>query len=233
MKKTNREAEGSAFSWAVPEELGIPPDQLRLRLDFYHQAVEMTFFEDDIVTTKMVSAMDVAFSLASELSFGTGLLPPDTLWWKNTRGGPIYALYTMPKIRKVALLQDARKAPRRFTIPLPGFIFLCRPGQPPWVYAVKKRPTKDTDIVYNAPLCNIFANGRTCPGNHRYPERVADMEHSFFMSFFTPTANLTDRSLKFPQNIVLLWEYLDKKKAFPMCDLVQHATIGDLMSLED
>ncbi|GAI49377.1 unnamed protein product, partial [marine sediment metagenome] len=65
----------TGFSWAVPEELGIPPDPLRLRLDFHHQAVEMTFFEGETVTSKVVSAMDVAHALASELSFGSGLLP--------------------------------------------------------------------------------------------------------------------------------------------------------------
>ncbi len=26
-----------AFKWAVPKELGIPADPLRLRLDFHHQ----------------------------------------------------------------------------------------------------------------------------------------------------------------------------------------------------
>jgi len=227
------ETEKPTVAWAVPEELGIPPDPLRLRLDFHHQAVEMTFFEEDTVTSRIVSAMDVTHALASELSFGTGFLPPDTLWWKNTKGGPLFALYATPKIRKVALLIEASKAPLRLTIPLPGFVFLCRPGEPPWVYAVKKRPTKLTDTVYNAPLCNIFANGRTCPGSHQYPERVADMEQSFFTSFFSPTADLRNRSRMFPKNVVLLWEYLDKQKAFPTKDLVEFSTIRNLMDLGD
>ncbi|GAI89326.1 unnamed protein product, partial [marine sediment metagenome] len=116
------------YKWAIPEELNVPPDPLRLRLDFHHQAVEMTLFEGESVTKKLVSAMDVAHALATDLSFGTGLLPPGTLWWENTRGGPIFALYVEPKVRKVALLEVATKPPRRFTIPLPGFIFLCSPS---------------------------------------------------------------------------------------------------------
>ncbi|MBA7689612.1 hypothetical protein ES703_98120 [subsurface metagenome] len=144
----------------------------------------------------------------------------------------MFALYVEPKVRKVALQETATGPPRRFTIPLPGFIFLCSPGRPPWVYAVKKKPTKETDIVYKAPLCNIFENGLTCPGNHRYPTRVADIVQSFFMSFFTTTANLKDRSLSFPNNIVRLWESLDKKHKFPMQDLVKHGTIKDLMNME-
>ncbi len=220
------------FSWAVPPELGIPPDDIRLRLDFFHQSVEMTFFEGETVTSKPVDALDVAHALASELSFSSGLLPADTLWWRNTRGGPVVALYVEPKIWKLALQEDPKKPARRFTIPLPGLIFLCTPGQPPWVFAVKKRPTKETDIVYAAPLCNIFADGRSCPGSHEYPTRVADMVQSFFISFFSRTADLKNRSQKFPGSVVHLWEFLNRKKVYPLEDLVKHATVKDLMEME-
>ena len=220
------------FQWVVPESLQIPADPLICRLDFHHQAVVMTLFDGDMVDTKVVSALDVAHALASDLSFGSGLLPPNTLWWSNTRRGPIFALYVEPKIRKFALLVDANKPPRRFTLPMPGFIFLCTPGQAPWVFAVKKRPTKETDVVYRSPLCNIHENGRSCAGTHRYPNRVADMVNSFFTSFYTATADLRNRSLMFPNNVVSLWEHLDKKKRFPMADLVKHGTVRDLMEGE-
>ncbi len=220
------------FLWAVPEELGIPPDPLRLRLDFHHQAVVMTNFQAETVTRKVVSAMDVAHALAGELSIGSGLLPDRTLWWRNTRSGPVVAIYDEPQVRPLALLLDVDKPPIRFKVPLPGLIFLCRPGNPPWVYAVRKKPTKETDIVYKAPLANVFANGRTCPGSHEFPMRVADIVQSFFMSFFSATADLQNRSNKFPQNVIHLWEHLNNKKQFPMGDLVKHGTVRDLMEME-
>ena len=219
------------FQWTVPESLRIPPDPLRCRLDFHHQAVVMTLFDGDMVDTKVVSALDVAHALASDLSFGSGLLPPNTLWWSNTRRGPIFALYVEPNIRKFALLVDANKPPRRFTLPMPGFIFLCTPYQAPWVFAVKKRPTKESDVVYNSPLCNIHQSGRSCAGTHKYPDRIANMVQSFFTSFYTATANLTDRSQKFPHNVVSLWIHLDNKKHFPMADLVKHGTVRNLMEM--
>jgi len=222
-----------AFRWAVPKELGIPADPLRLRLDFHHQSTVMTYFQSDTLTvTKQVDAMDVAHALASDLSFGSGLLPPDTLWWQNTRGGPVFALYVEPKIWKLALQEDIKKPPQRFTIPLPGLIFLCTPGQAPWVYAVKKRPNKETDIVYRAPLANIFNNGRSCPGSHQYPTRIGDVVQSFFVSFFSATADLSHRSKKYPKNVLQLWKYLDDKKKFPNDDLVEHGNIADLMTME-
>jgi len=222
----------SAFSWAVPKELGIPADPLRLRLDFHHQSTVMTYFQGDIVTTKQVDAMDVAHALASDLSFGSGLLPPDTLWWQNTRSGPVFALYVEPKIWKLALQENIKNPPHRFNIPLPELIFLCTPGQAPWVYAVKKRPTKETDIVYRAPLANIFNNGRSCPGSHQYPIKTGDIVPSFFISFFSATADLSHRSKQYPKNVLQLWKYLDGKKKFPSNDLVEHGTISDLMAME-
>ncbi|GAJ16172.1 unnamed protein product [marine sediment metagenome] len=220
------------FEWAVPEKLGIPPDPLRLRLDFHHQAVVMTNFKEETTTRKVVSAMDIAHALASELSFGTGLLPDRTLWWQNTKGGPVVALYVEPQVRLLSLQMDAGQPPRRFKVPLPGLIFLCRPGTPPWVYAVKKKPTKETDAVYKAPLANVFSSGRTCPGSHKFPMRIRDIVESFFMSFFSATADLYNRSNKFPKDVILLWAYLDKKKRFPKEDLVAHGTVRDLMEME-
>ncbi len=224
--------EKTGFKWAVPEELGIPPDKLRARLDFYHQAVVLNIYDAEIATTRVVSAMDVSHALANDLSFGTGLLPPGTIWWRNTRGGPVCAIYEEPKIWKVALEVSVRKPPNRFILPMPGLIFLCSPGKPPWVYAVKKKPTKETDDVYNAPLCNLYADGRSCPGNHQYPLRVADMVHSFFTSFFTATASLNKRSVKYPENVVGLWKFLNNKKRFPAADLVRIGMIKDLMDME-
>jgi len=224
--------ETTGFKWTVPGDLNVPPDKLRARLDFFHQAVVLNIYDTEVVTTRVVSAMDVAHALANDLAFGTGLLPPATIWWRNTRGGPVYALYVEPKIWKVALELDIQTPPRRFNLPMPGLIFLCSPGRAPWVYAVKKKPTKETDGVYNAPLCNIHENGRSCAGTHDYPTRVADMAHSFFTSFFTATASLRNRSKQYPENVVRLWESLDNKKRFPAGDLVQIGTIRDLMNLE-
>lgn len=221
-----------AFKWVVPKDLGIPPDKLRARLDFYHQAVVLNIYDSEVTTTRVVSAMDVAHALANDLSFGTGLLPPGTVWWRNTRGGPIYAIYVEPKIWKVALELSLKKRPRRFNLPMPGLLFLCAPGRPPWVYAVKKKPTKETDNIYNAPLCNLYQNGRSCPGTHQYPTRVADMVQSFFASFFTATADLRNRSTMYPESVVNLWESLDKKKKFPVADLVRIGMIRDLMNME-
>lgn len=220
------------LQWAIPAELGIPPDPLRLRLDFFHQAVQMTYYTGDVVESKIVSANDVAIALANEISFHTGLLPDNALWWRNTRSGPIFALYEPPKIRTLALQLDIEKPPTRYKIPLPGFVFLAAPARPPWVFAVKRRPTKETDQIFHAPLLNIFNNGRSCGGSHKYPNRVGDVIESFFISFFSHTADKSNRSKRYPKDVMKLWEFLDKKKGYPMDDLIQFGVISDLMKME-
>ncbi len=231
-KTTKPNEKPSPFSWAVPEELGVPPDPLRLRLDFHHQAVTMTYFDGDVVDTKLVSAMAVAHALASELSFGTGLLPENTLWWSNTSRGPVTAVYAAPQVWKVALQVTIDKPARRLQIPLPGLVFLCAPCQPPYVYAVKKRPAKQTDKIYRAPLANIFANGRSCPGSHTYPNDVRETVKSFFLSFFSVAGDLQNRSHKFPGSVIKLWEDLEGKNKFPLDDLVECGIVENLVRAE-
>lgn len=229
--KTKTKNSKKSLQWAIPEELGVPPDTLRLRLDFFHQAVEMTLFEGDAVESRMVSALDVAMVLAGELHFSSGLLPENTLWWQNTEAGGVWAIYEPPKVRKVAIMLKVGEPPERLTIPLPGFIFLCSPGKPPWVYGVRRKPTKENDNIYKAPLLNIFANGRSCPGNNEYPQRVNDIIENFFISFFSHAGEVSGRSQKFPNDAHLLWRYLNGKQHFPMDDMVKHGTVTDLIMM--
>lgn len=231
-KELIEEIENRLFKWAIPESLEIPPDPLKMRLDFHHQAVVMHWFDGDVAVTKLVSALDVAHALAQELSFSTGLLPANTLWWSNTKEGPVFALWEGPKVWKLALQEEALKPPRRFTCPMPGLIFLCSPGRAPWIYAAKRKPSKMSDLVCRAPLCNIFDDGRVCPGNHQFPMNVGKIPDSFFRSFFSPTADLRRRSVMFPDTVVQLWEFLDGKRGFPLGDLVRHGTVKDLMKVE-
>jgi len=227
----NNPGNPTALKWAVPAELGIPPDPLRIRLDFHHQALTLTEFDGDLVNTRVVSAYEVAQALASELNLASGLLPENTLWWKNSRSGPIYAVYVAPGIYKVAVQVDPKKPARRYTIPLPGLIFLCIPGQEPWVYAVKKKPRSESDPVFAAPLLNIFANGRSCPGSNQYPEKVEKIIEMYFLSFFTRAAEYRGRSRKYPLDIEQLRKELDKKPRYPLEDLVQIGTVKNLIEL--
>jgi len=185
--------------------------------------------DDGVVSTRMVKAQDVVMALLRNVPLSSGILPAGTLWWSQTRDGPAVALWRRPQIWKVALMTEPFKPPRRMALPMPGLIFVCQPARPPWVYAAKKRPTRPEDQIYHAPLFNLFRDGRTCSGTHKFPADIEEIPESFFASFFSPEADVTGRSQSHPDSLLRLWEELDRKKRYPLGDLVPLGKVEDIM----
>ena len=192
--------------WAVPAGMEIPPDQLKLRLDFYTEAIVMTAFEEGQNTVRLVDATQVALAIARDSEFSSGLLPKDALWWRSSRTGPEVAVWRPPKVWRVALMAEPLKPPRRFTLPMPGLVFICSRGHPPGVFAVKRRPAAPEDLVYKAPAFNIFSSGLSCQGTHHYGADLNLLPEEFFQAFFAPTGDHRGRSNKHPDNLLALWE---------------------------
>jgi len=221
--------EFKAYQWALPQSLEVPADELQLRLDFYGDSVMLYSLDKGVIRTKMVSARDITMALLSEVPLSSGILPRDALWWKQGKEGPVIALWRTARVWLVALQLEAFKPPRRFRLPMPGLIFLCSPGRQPRVYAAKKRPTSAKQVLYHAPLFNVFHDGTTCPGTHKYPVNIEEIPESFFTSFFTQAANYRERSKKYPQDLLKLWEELDGKTRYPLSDLVPIGKVEDIL----
>jgi len=218
-----------AYQWALPEGIDVPPDELRCRLDLYQDAIVLYLVESGIITTRMVSARDIIMALLSEVSLSSGLLPKDTLWWGQGKHGIEVALWQKPRVWPIALVIKPLEPPKRLKLPMPGLIFVCSPGQSPRVYAVKKRPTKPGNIIYHAPLFNIFSNGSTCSGTHHFPGKIEEIPESFFTSFFSMEAHSGGRSKKHPDSLYSLWKELDGERRYPLKDLVPMGKIEDIM----
>ncbi len=217
------------YQWALPENIDIPPDEMKVRLDFYGQSVVMYVVEKGIVTTKMVSPQDVALALLRDVPLGSGLLPENVLWWQHRQDVmPVVGLWRPPQIWPAALQLEPFKPPRRFKLPMPGLIFVCRPGSSPGVVAVKKRPTTPEEPIYRAPVYNVFQDGNSCPGSHKYSDDVSKIPEEFFTAFFTQ-AGTGERSKKYGSNLLQLWESLDKKRRYPLKDLVQFGKVQNLL----
>jgi hypothetical protein len=129
----------------------------------------------------------------------------------------------------VALQLEAFKPPRRLKLPMPGLIFLCSPGRPPRIFAAKKRPRDAHQVIYHAPLFNVFGDGRTCAGTHKFPVDIEEIPESFFTSFFTREAIYGGRSKKYPKDLLQLWEELDGQKRYPLGDLMPAGKVEDIL----
>lgn len=217
------------WQWALPENLKVPPDQIQARIDVYHESIVLRLWLDGVITTRPVSALDVARAFTRDIPVSTGILPEGALWWTSGSEGPMVALWRPPRVWPAALQLEAFKPPRRFSLPMPGLVFVCQPGRAPRVYAAKRRPRRPEDTLYLAPLFNLFRDGRTCAGTHSFPQEVTDIPESFFMAFFTREADIRGRSKKHPDNLLALWEELDGKKRFPLRDLVPWGKVEDLL----
>lgn len=222
----------SPFAKALPQSLRVGRDRLLLRLNFYGECIVMETFAAGGGAYKLVSPHDVAHALAEELSFGTGLLPENTLWWSNTKHGVVTAIFVEEGKRRLAIQESIDKPPKRYDIPLPGLVFLCRPSCAPNVYAVTHRPEGPKDRVYKAPFPNVYDSGASCGGSNRYPAQAGEIPDSFLRSFFSE-AGLSQwggRSKKH-KSVMALWKALNGKDKYPLDDLVYHGTIADLMGM--
>ena len=144
----------------------------------------------DATWVRTVSADEIANVFTRHLGFSSGLLPQEALWWSQGETGQVVVLWRPPQVWSVALQREAFKPPARLRLPMPGPVFVCSPGRPPWVYAALSRPTDPEQQLFRAPAFNVFRDGRVCPGSHRFPEEVGLIPESLFQSFFSLTGDL-------------------------------------------
>src|SRR5438034_993995 len=136
----------STMTWKFP---------MLIRLDFHGESVVLHEYADGVDSSRLVSTIDIAHALASELDLDTGLLPPETLWYVKTAAGPRVALWCPPRVWSVRLQETYGQSPRRFRLPMPGLVFLCLPAaQAPYVFAAKARPKTGDGELYHCPTWN-------------------------------------------------------------------------------
>jgi len=58
---------------------------------------------------------------------------------------------------------------------------------------------------------------------------VDEIPESFMVSFFTVDAQWQQRSVKYPDDLVKLWQELDGKRRYPLGDLVPMGKVIDIM----
>ena len=216
--------------WSLPVRDDTPRDTLQVQLEVYQETVLLRGFEGDLTWVRTVSADEIANVFTRHLGFASGLLPENALWWSQGDTGQMVALWRPPQVWPVALQREAFQPPARLRLPMPGLVFVCSPGRAPWVYAALERPTGPEQQLYRTPAFNVFRDGRTCPGSHRFPEEVGRIPESFFQSFFSLTGDTRDRSKKHPENLQALWEELDGQTDYPVEDLVPQCTVGQVMA---
>ena len=155
--------------WSLPGQAEMPRDTLQMQLEVYKETILLRGFENDSAWVRTVSADAIANVFTQHLGFSSGLLPQEALWWNQGETGQVVALWRPPQVWSVALQREAFKPPARLRLPMPGLVFVCSPGRPPWVYAALNRPTDPEQHLFRAPAFNVFRDGRVCPRKSPVP----------------------------------------------------------------
>lgn len=227
--ETNDDLPGTEWQWALPENLRVPPDPIRARIDIHHDSVVLHLLDSGVVTTHMVAAIDIAQAFTSQLGMSSDVLPERALWWTVSGDGVQVALWRSPAVWPVALQLSLQKPAERLKIPLPGLVFVCQPNRAPRVYAAKRRPRRLEDQLFYAPLLNVYEDGMSCAGSHKYSADVEGHPEAFFLSFFTRAVDGRGRSKRFPDDLGELWAWLNGRKRFPVGDLRPWGTVKNVM----
>jgi len=133
--------------------------QIRLRLDFYDEAIVRTLYDNGGRPTRVdeVAAADVVAALA-DLEPGAQVLPRDTVYCTRRTDWHV-GTYVVP--RTASLHVDGEEPVR---VPLPPLL-LCGHGDTYYVYALATTDWPDAATqLYRAPFPNIYPGGRVCRG---------------------------------------------------------------------
>lgn len=218
-------------SWTVPPGAAIPADQLTARLDVFETTAVLTTYRGANAIVRHISPDELTEALTRGMDQGSGLLPTNALWWRNSSHGPVVAFWVGPQLIPVALQTKPLEAPERFRIPMPGLLFICQPSIAPWAFAVPERPTSESDPVYRIPAYNVFRDGRVCPGSHKFNSDVTQIPAEFFTSLFSRTGDYGGRSKSHPSDLEELWRGLDGQTSYPVDDLVECGTIKEVLKV--
>jgi PRTRC genetic system protein B len=197
---------------------GCDPHQLpKLRLDFYNTAVLMSQWEENgRTTTYPVSVHDVV-SACTDVELNSGLLPPNTLFWKQ-RGNQVALGIYMSARRWNVQTED-----RNYHIPMPPFVFVGK-GSSYRIFAVKKRPLSEQTCLYHAPCPNVHATGGICQGNTPFPtcspQTILQALQCFMEGSLFNGDLSRDKCQSYPDDVRQLWEGLNGRKRFPLSELV-------------
>lgn len=202
-----------------------PPQMPQLRLDFYETAIILSRWQaDGRITTYPVSIQDVV-TACTNVEMSSGLLPPNTLFWKQQANQFTLGIY-VPARRWTVQTEE-----RAYHIPLPPLVFVGR-GRTYQVFAVKKRPSQslgqrplaDPLRLYHAPCPNVHQHGGICQGSTPFPLCTPQTIHQachLFLEGSLFNADLSQgKSQSYPDDVRLLWAELNGRKRFPLSELV-------------
>lgn len=209
----------------TPQPSPPEPTWPRLRLDFYETDIIMTQWETPDRLKSYPVAVDDMVAACSQVTLGSGWLPPDTLFWKKQANHEELAIYIPAKRWHIPTARHT------YHLPLPPLVFHGRQYSYQ-VFAVKKRPTLHTAAatrhpqthLFHFPGPNVHLTGTICRGDTPFPPCAPHTILAAITRFLEGSLFNKDlhqnKCRTYPEDILQLWQQLDGRKRFPLSELV-------------
>lgn len=226
-RKLKRTAARAATASLPPEAYDRTP---RLQLTLTDETIWLTRFHNGQPgVTYPVTPGDVARAF-NVFGVSTGLLSGDLLYWQQRGKNISIALWLPPSIRTLTFAGSKR--PVALRVPLPGLVFAGE-GTEYRIFAALERPTRPGDLLYHAPLPNVYDSGIICQGSVPFPrctpETMPAAVQAFFESDFS--LHLTEGRVQYRGPLLSFLRSLRGKKNFPNERLLPSGlTTGQLLN---
>lgn len=203
------------------------------------QYVYQSQHEDGSIHYKFLSAQAVRLAFSHE-PVDSGWLPPQLCRWGYAGAGQWAVMFIPPARHSLWLTRPAstsdegqqliQNEPGRgelvagVPVPLPGLVF-AGVGQHYYLWAVKTRGFNPEGIAYQAPLPNVYPDGRICWGTNQVGSVTAQSLTEAWKLFISSPFNshlATGKSKVYPENVLPRLEKLGatSRKSYPVSDLL-------------
>lgn len=191
------------------------------RLDIYSESIVATLYNADKISTFEV-APETLVELFGKVGFSTGILPPNSLFYVKRSGCERVAIWFSERVITVKY-ESENKGIIESSIPLPRMLFVGE-KKSYGIFALPKEGVLGQDTpLFHSPFPNVKNNGQICFGNIEVPNASIETMIIASQLFFSTTFNgdlASGKSVKYPQNVIDLWGFINGKKKFPYRDLV-------------
>ena len=180
-------------------------------LHHYRQGIEEYF---DFLAPESLS---MAFR---QVAIDSGWIPGNVQRWGLLPTGRWMVAF-FPPARYILDLDVVEGEATRAEVPLPALVFAGR-GSTYYVWAIRERAFSPRALLYQAPLPNVYADGRICYGTNDPPPVAANtIEETWRLFIGSPFNNhiAGSKSAAQPQDVRRLLRTLASHEHYPLEDL--------------
>ncbi len=191
------------------------------RIDLFSESVRATLYNHEGASSFEVDPESLA-AVFGKAEFGTGLLPPMTVFYERYGRSVRMGLY-LPELVRTLTVHAGSEKTETLRVPCPHMI-LVGENRTYGLFALAGPPTSMDQPIYRAPFSNVSeSNGKICFGSITpqsvSAENIQGTGDLFFKSLFNGDLS-NGKCVSYPDSVIDLWKSINGKRKFPYKELI-------------